>query len=204
MATATFDRFLKQLHATGSEKGDGFDPSHFDGLSPDERPEVARLLREALLRGDDTAAGGLILLDPEEAGPALEDALHKMQAHPWVSLAAARELWNLTGESRYQDVMIATLENPNELLRQSALVALENTPHDDRLMAALESLVRDDPDDTIRFLAAKHLLYGLGLITDLHETNHPYRQMVRDLSDESKEVREKALAELKSQYGLTQ
>jgi hypothetical protein len=77
MSSDRFDGFLKQLNAQGREKGEGFDPSHFEGLSPDERLEAARLLREALLEGDNTAAHGLVLLDPQVARPILDEALQK-------------------------------------------------------------------------------------------------------------------------------
>jgi HEAT repeat protein len=200
MASETFDRFLKQLYAKGSEKGDGFDRSHFDALSPDERPEAARLLREALLRGDNTAAEGLVLLDPQDARATLEEALQKMSGDAWVRLAVAEQLWKLTRESRYQEVMIDTLQHPNEVLRQSALVALEDTPHDDRLMIALQAVILDDPDEIIRSLAATHLIYGLGLITDIHDLEHPYIRIENELSDNRREVRESALAEIKSRY----
>jgi len=198
MASVTFDRFLKQLYAQGREKADGFDPGDFDGMAANERQEAARLLREALLKGDDTAARGLVFLDPQTARPILEEALQKVQGDAWVRLSAARELWGLTGESHYQGLMIDALRDPSELIRHRTLVALEETPHNDRLMTALESLVKDDPDNVTRFMAAKHLLFGLGLITDIHDTNHPYKQKVRDLTDENRQVREKALAELKS------
>jgi hypothetical protein len=200
LSSKTFERFLKQLYAWGREKGDGFDGSHFDGLSPDERLEADRLLREALLEGDNTAAHGLVLLDPQAARPILDEALQKYSGDTWFSLRVVKELWSLTRESRYQDLMIATLQHQDELLRQSALVGLEDTPHNERLMTALETLVRDDPVKRIRLLAAAHLLHGLGLITDIYDLEHRYIRIERELSDNRKEVREKALAELKSQY----
>lgn len=199
MSSRTFDRFLKQLYAEGGEKADGFDLSHFDGLTLDERLEAARLLRDALLRGDDTAAHGLVLLDPQAARATLEETLQKYSEDAYGSLTLAGELWSLTRDLRYQDLMIACLKHPNSTIRLRALVMLRDTPHGDKLMSELQSLVMDDPDETIRFWAAIHLLYGFGLITDFHKREHPYKQIVRDLSDESREVRQKALAELKSQ-----
>jgi hypothetical protein len=200
LSSKTFECFLKQLYAWGREKGDGFDRSHFDGLSPDERLEAARLLREALLEGDNTVAHGLVLLDPQVARPILDEALQKYSGNAWFSLRVVKELWSLTRESRYQDLMIATLQHQDELLRQSALVGLEDTPHDERLMTVLQALVLDDPRKIIRSMAARRLIYGLGLITDIHDLDHPYIRIKNELSDNRKEVREKALAELKSQY----
>jgi hypothetical protein len=200
MSSATFDRFLKQFHAWGREKVNGFDRSHFDGLSPDERLEAARLLLEALLSGDNTAVEGLVLLDAQAARATLDEVLQKMSGDASASLDIAEELWQLTGESRYLDLMIAMLRHPDHSLRRRALSGLQDTPHDERLMAALQSLVIDDPDKGIRFWSATHLLYGLGLITGFYDVNHPYKQLVRDFSDESKEVRENALGELKTRY----
>jgi hypothetical protein len=203
MPSTTFDRFLKQLHAEGREKADGFDPSHFDGLSQDERLEAARLLREALLAGDDTAAGGLVLLDPQIARPALEAALPKYGGDALGRLSLAEKLWKLTGDSNYQDLIIDSLRHPDETIRQRALVALRETPHDDRLMAVLQPMVLDDPDEVIRFWASIHLLYGLGLVTDFNQRPPQHRQLLIDLNDDQRDVREKALAELKSRYGPT-
>src|ERR671924_551428 len=102
MSSATFDRFLKQLYAQGSEKAGGFDASHFEGMTSDERLEAARLLREALFAGDSTAIRGLVLLDKQSARPTLEDALQKLSGDPSACLILAEELWKLTNESRYQ------------------------------------------------------------------------------------------------------
>jgi len=200
MSSQTFNRFLNQLHAQGSEKADGFDSSHFDGMTSDERPEAARLLREALFAGDSTAIRGLVLLDKQSARPTLEDALQKLSGDTSARLILAEELWKLTNESRYQEVMIDLLKHPDHSIRRRALSGLQNTPHNDRLMGELQTLVLDDPNKTVRFWAATHLVYGLGLIKDFYDVNHPYIQTVRYLSNENKEVRENALAELKKQH----
>src|SRR5262245_47357064 len=202
MPSPTFDRFLKQLRAQGMEKADGFDPSHFDGLSQDERLEAFRLLQDALLKGDDTAAHDLVLLDPQGARPALEAAWPKYKGDALGGLNVAEELWGLTGESRYRDFMVDSLRQSNRTVRQRALMALRGAPHDDRLMTALQSVILNDPDEIIRSLAATHLLYGLGLVASFQAMKHPYRQIENDLSDERREVRERALAELKRKHSV--
>jgi hypothetical protein len=200
MASDGFDRFLKQLNSSGREKGEGFDASHFEGFSDDERNKAAQLLRDALFNGDNTAAHGLVLLDRGTARPILDEALRKFSGDDWYSLRVVKELWKLTGEIRYQDLMISVLDQPDEILRQRALVGLQDTPHNARLMAALERIVLNDPIKTLRFLAANQLLYGLGLIKDSLDIEHPYIQSTRELSDNQRDVREKALAELKSRH----
>jgi hypothetical protein len=200
MSSQTFNRFLKQLSAQGREKADGFDSSHFDGMTSDERLEAARLLRDALLAGDSTAIRGLVLLDEQSARPTLEDALQKLSGDPSASLILAEELWKITNESRYQDVMVALLKHPDHSIRRRALGGLQDTPHNDRLMGVLQTLVLDDPNKTVRFWAATHLIYGLGLIKDFYDVNHPYIQTLRDLSSDNKEFREKTLAELYGRF----
>jgi hypothetical protein len=200
MASDGFNRFLKQLNASGREKGEGFDSSHFEGFSDDERQKAAQLLRDALLNGDNTAAHGLVLLDPETARPILDESLRKFSGDDWYSLRVVKELWKLTGETRYQDLMIAILDQPDELLRQSALVGLQATPHNARVMTALERIVLNDPIETLRFLAARQLLYGLGLIKDSGDVEHSYIRTARELSDNNRDVREKALSELKNRH----
>jgi hypothetical protein len=198
MASDGFNRFLKQLNASGREKGEGFDSSHFEGFSDDERQKAAQLLRDALLNGDNTAAHGFVLLDPGTARPILDESLRKFSGDDWYSLRVVKELWKLTGETRYQDLMIAILDQPDELLRQSALVGLQATPHNARVMMALERIVLNDPIETLRFLAARQLLYGLGLIMDSGDVEHSYIRTARELSDKNRDVREKALSELKN------
>lgn len=196
MRSETYNRFLQQLNARGREKADGFDRSHFRGLSADERVEAARLLREALFKGDDTAAVGLVLLDSAAAKEPLEEALQTEGKGPLYTLTLAKELWKLTGESRYQEMMIDLLRHPDRIIRRRALGGLEATPHNDRVMAEIKHLVINDPDQTIRYRAANHLLYGLGLIPNFHDVFASYQQILQNLSDENKEVREKALSEL--------
>lgn len=42
--TVAFDIFMREHHATGSEKADGYSRNAFIGLSPQEKEQVFRLL----------------------------------------------------------------------------------------------------------------------------------------------------------------
>lgn len=57
--TDAFAKFMKQFQTQGRDYGDGYDRSHFQGLTQDEEAEVIRLLSDAAKRGDAVAIDGL-------------------------------------------------------------------------------------------------------------------------------------------------
>lgn len=61
--TAAYQTFLKQFHATGSEKADGYSADAFVGLDEAEKDEVFELMRSQL----PWAAEWLFKLDPVRA-----------------------------------------------------------------------------------------------------------------------------------------
>jgi len=71
----TFARFMQQYRAVGREKGDGYDPSMFEGLTAGEREQARGLLLERGLRGDTVDLNGLRWLGDDAVVAALRGAV---------------------------------------------------------------------------------------------------------------------------------
>jgi len=70
----TFAAFQAQFDATGPEKGDGYFPYHFDGMSADERALARGMLEQRALAGDTVDLDGLRLVGDDETAARLEAA----------------------------------------------------------------------------------------------------------------------------------
>jgi hypothetical protein len=203
--TSAYDRFLAQLRATGREKLDGIDGALFGAMTPPERADARRLLEIAARRGDAIAALGLIDLDGAGAVPILREALpaaYTVPATPRALVLGA--LLRLTGDAACSDALatlIADIEGTDALVRQTALVQLQNRPASVAVRAALWRSVRDEPDKTVRFLAAKQLLFAAGLITDVHQRVYPQRDVVRVLTESEGAPRAAAVRSLELLVG---
>lgn len=201
-ASPAFERFLTQLHATGREKLDGFDQSHFRGLTSDERADARRRLTAATFGGDVMAALGLAMLDGIEAVPSLRDALPVGYNAPTTARAMMLgALWRLTHDPAYADQLAALagdLSGPPDSLRLSAvvrrtaLVQLENSRVTPTVIQVLRRAIRDDPDQTVRSIAAGELLYNAGIISDVNQAVYPHMDLYRAIVEGDRDTRSTA------------
>ena len=70
----TFARFLQQYEATGREKGDGYDPSMFGGMTAAELERARAMLLDRALAGDTVDLAGLRWVGDEAVVAALRGA----------------------------------------------------------------------------------------------------------------------------------
>lgn len=75
--TTTYDKFLEQFHAQGRQKADGYDKSHFDGLTTDEMEKAFELLT-----GECLAPGVFEWLNLLDRQRAIALAKQQIQLHP--------------------------------------------------------------------------------------------------------------------------
>jgi hypothetical protein len=74
--TFVFEKFLKQYHSNGSQKSDGYDESHFRGMTTEEKGKAFDLLKnEAIAPG---VGEWLIYLDQDRALKHLEDTANSL------------------------------------------------------------------------------------------------------------------------------
>ncbi|HEY0778274.1 MAG TPA: hypothetical protein VGD56_09935 [Gemmatirosa sp.] len=195
MPSATFTRFLAQLRAQGREKADGFDRSHFDGLAPDERPEVARLLEDALARGDNTAVGGLLLLDPSDAPTVLRDALARLPFENTARVTIAGALLARSDDPALQRELVRYLSHPVGPTRRLALNYLTRSAPNRALAPALQQYVHDEAEGDNRALGAELALYWSGAISRLDDSYRQYGSLLNALEEGNVFARRRALGD---------
>lgn len=193
----TFEHFFAQLNARGREKADGFDPSHFEGLRPDEKPRVGELLVGALRAGDGTAANGLLLLDPVGGRRLLDDALAEGTYPERVGLHVATVLWERTRDTRYAGALLPYVRHPLTAARAQALFQLQDAPCTPGMFASLRAAVLEDPDETNRSYAAKKLLACVGAVVRPEDAYAQQRPLMLALRGADAAVRREALATLR-------
>lgn len=192
----TFDHFLAQLHATGREKGDGFDHTHFDGLRPDERPEVERLLHEALAAGDSTAVNGLLLFDGAAAVRVLDETLRRLPPGDGTATTIAGRLWAATHDPRYQRALADGLTNDAPATRRLALNYLVETPPAPALIPFLRERLDHEREGANRALLGELLLFWSGAIPALAESYRLHGSLLDTLEDGNPWSRRRAIGEL--------
>lgn len=196
MPSATFERFVRQLNAQGRDKADGFDRGDFDGLAPEERPEVARLLEEALARGDSTAVGGLLLFDPQGAPATLRAALRRLPPQNAARTTIAGTLLSLAPDSHLQQELVRALHHPSATMRRLALNYLSQSAPNRALVPALRAYVHEELDTANRALGAEILLYWSGTIPNLGESYRRYGTTLDALEQTDDKSRRLGLSEL--------
>lgn len=103
--------FLRQYHATGREKGDGYDPSMFADMDPGELSEARAALLQRALEGDTTDLAGLAHVGDAAAIAALRAAAGTGPLRaPDRDLVLCETLFKLTRDLRELDPVLAWLD----------------------------------------------------------------------------------------------
>ncbi|HEY6528289.1 MAG TPA: hypothetical protein VIZ65_06310 [Cellvibrionaceae bacterium] len=97
--TLTFTRFLAQFNSTGNDKAQGYDKSHFVGLSDDEKIKVFGLLEEELIAPG--VIGWLFFLDTNKTEAALLNYLVSSKKPAAGSHRILIALYHYTQNERY-------------------------------------------------------------------------------------------------------
>lgn len=103
--------FLRQYHAAGREKGDGYDPSMFAHMDPAERSEARAALLQRALEGDTVDLAGLAHVGDAAVIAALHEAAGTDPFRaPDRDLVLRETLFALTGDPRELDPVLAWLD----------------------------------------------------------------------------------------------
>lgn len=197
MATPAFRAFLDQFNSKGRLHGEGYDASHFRGLSDMERAQVEEMLLTAGLNGDSTAISGLILLGDEGAVDALKKIQECCGNGNTAGIQANAALLTIRRSSADLGELLNAIKLSDQLLSWIALVELPcDVPlnNEDRTAIAeeLAKYIAGQEDMVRRNVAAKKLLRLL----EIREYDSEYREYVRKLSDDSADTRNDALSKL--------
>lgn len=185
----TFESFMKQYHATGREKLDGYDPSHFEGLTAQEISTVEEMLINDAMKLDTAAIQGLGYLGTENSKIALRNLLSKTSAPCDAHLCIVKALWKITRDIELQKNIIEDFDKNNAALRQQAAIALQYTTPSPIMLNTFLEMLRTEQEAVMRTLAAGGILLYHGLLNSYADMENfkKYLQLVRMLSQSNDE-----------------
>lgn len=201
--TKTLERFLRQYNATGREKGDGYDASHFEGLAAEELHTVEDMLIKDALKLDTTAIQGLGVINTANAETALRQLLTIVLPPNYAHLRVVQALWEISHDLALQEELLKDYFcNNNELRRLSAIALLYTRPSPIFYDVFIEILKAFDNNEDLRITAVRGILFYYGILRTAHDhvNFQKYLPLVRLLSNASDEKElSLAIAEIKKE-----
>ncbi len=139
--TKTFDNFLEQYHSSGSQKADGYNKSHFYGLTAKEKEKAFELLiNESIAPG---VADWLFYLDKERAENLLKNEINHSNKDSMSGIHRLYlALYRNTHDKRYQNLLIDGFFSYSELDKCEALLAIKSTgPDSNRILELYKKII---------------------------------------------------------------
>lgn len=197
--TVAYDKFLKQYHATGSEKADGYSRDAFIGLTPQEKEEVFRLLATELPWSVDW----LFFVDAERALPVVKEAEQKGRDDPYgdtYKLQAA--IVNHTGDLTYQEHMIEDYPAYHKRKKPLVVDAINRTPANETTIDFFKKLILTETNEDA---VAGASMYFLDVLNVANATQHDrvvYDRLLDELRSDDTSAKLRAIAQAESAAGL--
>lgn len=199
----TFDRFLKQYHAQGREKADGYDRSHFDGLTDDEKIRAFELLAREAEGAPETATPWLFHLDPPRAEAVTLDQIAKKKGDPYgENYVRQFELLNYTHDLAYQRAMLDDYPLYTRLNKSDALHRILRTPDTPELRRFVRDVLLRETDASAVAAAAIGFLRLHRVPKDAPQERAIHKAYGARLKNPSPQVRADAVREIEQKYPL--
>jgi len=195
--TEAFNMFMNQAASQGREYGDGFNSSHFDGLTQSELTKVLRIIEERALDGDAIAINATSFININDAVSIIEKVLRKSGSLGRKSInQASLEAYKITRQRKYLDNMFDHLGLCSEQERWHCIQLLCSIEYGnewfEEAKAVFEKIVLDEQDEVLRHSAAKKIILESGI----PEGTTIYQEKIKQLINQERKVREKALSDL--------
>jgi hypothetical protein len=189
--TIAYDTFMRQYHATGSEKTDGYSRDAFTGLAPDEKEEVFKLLVTEL----PWSVEWLFFLDAARALPIVKDAEQKGRGDPFgdaYRLQAA--LVDHTGDLSYQGHMIDDYPAYNERKKPLVVLAINRTPANDVTIDFFKNLILTETNEAAVARASMYFLDSLDVANATQHDRVKYNRLLDALRSDDITAKSHAIA----------
>lgn len=140
----TWTAFIAQFDATGRQKGEGYSPTHFEGMSDGELSRARQLMEERAGLGDTTDIDGLRLIGDAGTVERLL-ALAPADRRHGVPFAVNRceTLFLLTQDPRHLEPLLAHLDEDEDRDAAFAAQAIARHPLPRAFAPALAERIRD-------------------------------------------------------------
>ena len=187
--------FLDRFSMFNKERLDGLNEMHFSGMTPQERKMAFDyLLLRVAEGGSAETVNGIFTADFELAlAPVvhlMENGVLNEEAH----LAAASNIFQITGDKKLLPVFIRFMSSPDERLRGTAARCVPVSIFSEDLRLALESMIRTETDKLARIHAVNALLLYHGI--DKESVGKKYLSIYRNLHSEDLPRIEEAFSDI--------
>ncbi|EJL8268208.1 hypothetical protein [Vibrio cholerae] len=187
---------MKQANTEGTDYGDGFNASHFVGLTLSELGQAMLILEKRALSGDTVAINAVKFLGNDNAISILSLVLEKVDIIAMRSInQAAIEMYEIT---KNQEFLKRILDNLPKCSKQEKfhgvqlLCSVEYGDMFDIVKHTLNELVLTDNDEVIRHSAAKKILLESGI----QRNTQLYKDLIGKLTNNDRQIRLNALDSL--------
>jgi hypothetical protein len=194
--TAAWNHFFTAYHATGRERLDGYDASHFDGLDEAERTRAHAMVLARAEAGEAPEVLCLPLLGTPEARACAERVFARERAPNELRLAAAEAGWTMTGDPAYERAVVAISERGEGVARGLALALLCRMPLTAEGLRHVTARFLTEGDRLSAVQLAKVVLRGHGLSVDDPEDFTRALPLVRQLVGANLAARAESVARL--------
>ena len=194
--SAPWQRFESAYDAVGRARAEGYPPSAFEGLTPDERARALAMLLARAEAGEAPEVLALAHFDEPAARDAVARAFAAERAPTLLRLAAARAGWALTGDPNYQAAVAHLADRGEGVVRRVALgvvCAMTLTPE---ALAHVTARLLTEPDRLTAVQLAKAVLRSRGVAVDAPEDFQRALPAVRELTAPDLAARAAAVARL--------
>jgi hypothetical protein len=140
----TWTAFIAQFNATGRQKGEGYFPAHFEGMSEQEESRARQMMEERAALGDTTDIDGLRLIGDAGTVERLT-AIASEDRRYGVPFAVNRceTLFVLTQDTRHLEPLLAILDDREDRDAAFAAQAIARHPLPTTFAPALAERIRD-------------------------------------------------------------
>ncbi len=197
--TVAYDKFMKQYHATGSEKADGYSHDAFLGLAPQEKEDVFRLLITEL----PWSVEWLFFVDAERALPVVVEAEQKGRDDPYgdtYKLQAA--IVNHTGDLTYQKHMIEDYPAYHKRKKPLVVDAINRTPANETTIDFFKKLILTETNEDAVAGASMYFLDALNVANATPLDRLVYDRLLDELRSDDTAAKLRAIAQAESAAGL--
>lgn len=194
--TAAWDRFQSAYDALGRERAEGYLPTAFEGLTPDERARALAMLLARAEAGEPPEVLALAHFDEPAARDAVARVFAAERGPTLLRLAAARAGWALTGDPKYQAAVAHLADRGEGVVRRIALVEVCSMPLTPEALAHVTARLLTEADRVTAVQLAKAVLRSRGVAVDDPEDFQRALPQLRALAAPDLAARAAAVARL--------
>ena len=193
--TVAYDKFMKQYHATGSEKADGYSRDAFVGLASQEKEEVFRLLATEL----PWSVEWLFFVDAKRALAVVKEAEQKGRDDPFghtYKLQAA--IVNHTGDLTYQAHIMEDYPAYHESKKALVVDAINRTPANETTINFFKKVILTETNEDAIAGASMNFLDAMNVANATQDDRVAYDRLLDELRSGDMSAKLRAIAQAES------